>query len=53
MLGFSCEYDSGEIKVDETEIVEANWYKYNDLPYVPPTTSLSGLLINIFVEDHS
>ena len=53
MLGFSCEYDSGEIKVDETEIVEANWYKYNNLPYVPPTTSLSGLLINSFVEDHS
>ena len=53
MLGFSCEYDSGEIKVDETEIVEANWYKYSDLPYVPPTTSLSGLLINSFVEDHS
>ena len=53
MLGFSCEYESGEIKVDETEIVEANWYKYNELPYVPPTTSLSGLLINSFVEDHS
>ncbi len=53
MLGFSCEYDSGEIKVDETGIVEANWDKYNDLPYVPPTTSLSGLLINSFVEDHS
>ena len=53
MLGFSCEYDSGVIKVDKTEIVEANWYKFNDLPYVPPTTSLSGLLINSFVEDHS
>ena len=53
MLGFSCEYDSGVIKVDKTEIVEANWYKYNDLPYVPPITSLSGLLINSFVEDHS
>ena len=53
MLGFSCEYDSGEIIVDGTEIVEANWYKYNDLPYVPPSTSLSGSLINSFVEDHS
>ena len=53
MLGFSCEYESGEIKVDEKEIAEANWYKYDELPYVPPTTSLSGLLINSFVEDHS
>ena len=53
MLGFSCEYESGEIKVDEKEIAEANWYRYDELPYVPPTTSLSGLLINSFVEDHS
>ena len=53
MLGFSCEYHSGEIKVDETEITEANWYRWNNLPYVPPKTSLSGLLINSFVEDHS
>jgi NAD+ diphosphatase len=53
MLGFSCEYHSGDIKVDETEIAEANWYKWNNLPYVPPKTSLSGLLINSFVEDHS
>ncbi len=53
MLGFSCEYESGDIILDEKEIAEANWYKYNNLPYVPPTTSLSGKLINSFVEDHS
>ena len=53
MLGYSCEYESGEIVLDEKEIAEANWYKYNNLPYVPPTTSLSGKLINSFVEDHS
>ena len=53
MLGFSCEYESGEIILDEHEIAEANWYKYDNLPYVPPTSSLSGKLINSFVEDHS
>ena len=53
MLGFSCEYESGEIILDEKEIAEANWYRFNNLPYVPPTTSLSGILINSFVEDHS
>ena len=53
MLGFSCEYDSGDIVLDKNEIAEANWYKYDKLPYVPPTTSLSGQLINSFVEDHS
>ena len=53
MLGYSCEYESGDIVVDEKEIAEANWYKYDDLPYVPPITSLSGQLIQSFVEDHS
>tara|TARA_B100000925_G_scaffold101120_1_gene74176 strand:- start:266 stop:1084 length:819 start_codon:yes stop_codon:yes gene_type:complete len=53
MLGFSCEYESGEIILDEKEIAEANWYRFDNLPYVPPTTSLSGILINSFVEDHS
>ncbi|MAR95313.1 MAG: NAD(+) diphosphatase [Gammaproteobacteria bacterium] len=53
MLGFSCEYESGEIKVDKKEIAEANWYKFNNLPFVPPETSLSGKLISSFVLGHS
>ena len=53
MLGFSCEYKSGELIVDNNEIAEANWYKADNLPYVPPVTSLSGKLINSFVVDHS
>ena len=53
MLGYKCEYDSGELVIDEDEIVEANWYTADNLPYVPPTTSLSGKLISSFVEDRS
>ena len=53
MLGFSCEYKSGELIIDNNEIAEANWYKVDNLPYIPPVTSLSGKLINSFVVDHS
>ena len=53
MLGYICDYKSGEIQIDEKEIVEANWYRYDNLPLVPPTSSLSGQLINYFVEDRS
>ena len=53
MLGFKCEYESGDLVIDEDEIVEANWYTADNLPYVPPTSSLSGKLISLFVEDHS
>ena len=53
MLGYKCIYDGGDLSIDEDEIVEANWYTVDNLPYVPPTTSLSGKLISSFVEDHS
>ena len=53
MLGFKCEYESGDLVIDEDEIVEANWYTADNLPYVPPTSSLSGKLISLFVEGHS
>ena len=53
LFSFREKYDSGEIKIDENEIAEANWYKADNLPYVPPDTSLSGKLISSFVADHS
>ena len=43
----------GMIVIDENEIIEAGWYTVENLPYVPPPSSLSGKLINLFVEDHS
>ena len=30
MLAYYCEYDSGEIKVDEKEIIAADWYGYDN-----------------------
>jgi len=53
MLGYKCEHESGDLLIDNNEIVEANWYSADNLPYVPPKTSLSGRLISSFVEDHS
>ncbi|WP_460241368.1 NAD(+) diphosphatase [Aurantivibrio infirmus] len=50
MLGFHAEYDSGDIKIQEEEIVDARWFHYGDLPQVPPASTLSGMLIQGFVE---
>lgn len=36
MLGFTAEYESGEIKVDGKEIVDAGWYDKDHLPPVLP-----------------
>ncbi|GAB1259615.1 NAD(+) diphosphatase [Aurantivibrio plasticivorans] len=52
MLGYTAEYDSGEIEVDGVEIADARWFKFNELPPVPPTGSIAGRLIQRFVEQH-
>lgn len=52
MLGFMCDYDSGEI-VLEDEIMEADWYAADELPQNIPTgdISIAGRLIEHFVAD--
>lgn len=50
MLGYFADYAGGEILVDQHEIMAAYWYRYDQLPKVPPITTISGRLINAFVQ---
>jgi len=50
MIGFVADHLAGEIRVDGVEIAEANWYHYTSLPNIPNPLSLSGQLIQHFVE---
>ena len=50
MLGFKCEYESGDLVIDEEEIAEANWYNVDQLPLIPPESSLSGQIIRSYIE---
>jgi NAD+ diphosphatase len=45
MIAFFADYADGEISVDPVEIVEANWYEFNNLPRVPGKMSIAGRLI--------
>jgi NAD+ diphosphatase len=51
MLGFRAEWTSGEIKVDPSEIVDANWYSRGELPMIPPGVSIARRLIDAWVAD--
>lgn len=48
MLGFHAEYAGGGIVVDGEEIVEAGWFRIDDLPLVPPRGSISRMLIDSY-----
>ena len=50
MIGFTAEYDSGEITVDGEEIAEAGWYKADSLPRIPGKLSIARQLIDWFIE---
>lgn len=45
MLGYFAEYASGEVRPDQDEIAEADWYHPRELPPVPPPSSIAGQLI--------
>ncbi|HBI9770065.1 TPA: NAD(+) diphosphatase, partial [Escherichia coli] len=42
---FMAEYDSGDIVIDPKELLEANWYRYDDLPLLPPPGTVARRLI--------
>ncbi len=53
MIGFTAEFAEGEIEVDGVEIEEAGWFRTDEIPIIPKNTSISGLLIEHFINKHS
>ena len=51
MVGFLADFDSGEIKVDGKEILEAYWFNPEELPNIPPKLSIAGQLIQHTLEE--
>lgn len=52
MIAFTAEYAGGELIIDKTEIEEAGWYHYDNLPGKPSNSiSIAGQLIDDFVKD--
>lgn len=52
MLGFTAEYESGDIKVDGDEIVKAKWFKKDEIIRYDSDISISDWLIQNFIDTH-
>ncbi|MDX1613524.1 MAG: NAD(+) diphosphatase [Candidatus Promineifilaceae bacterium] len=52
MIAFTCRHLSGEIRIDEAEMAEAAWYRWDDLPRIPPKLSIARQLIDWFLDKH-
>lgn len=46
MVGFLAEWQSGEIKIDPSEITEAGWYHADNLPELPISKSIARQMID-------
>jgi NAD+ diphosphatase len=50
MIGFEATWAAGDIVIDEREIVDAKWFRPDDLPTIPPGMSIARTLIDRWIE---
>lgn len=53
MIGFTAAYAGGEIRVDDREIAEAGWFRWDALPRIPPPISIARRLLDAFVAEQA
>ncbi|MBF0558237.1 MAG: NAD(+) diphosphatase [Nitrospirae bacterium] len=50
MVGFVCDYECGEIAIDESEIADAGWFTADNLPSLPRNGTIARRLIDDYIE---
>ncbi len=50
MVGFSAEYESGELSLQRSELRKGQWFRRNALPHIPGTVSLARQLIDRWLD---
>jgi len=51
MCGFRARWVAGDIEPDPTEIADADWYRRDAMPNIPPGISIARKLINAWLEE--
>lgn len=52
MIGFTAEYESGEITVDGVEIAKAGWFSADTLPELPSKVSIAREIIDWYITNN-
>jgi NAD+ diphosphatase len=50
MIGFTAEYESGEIMPDKNEITDVSWFARDEIPGIPSSISIARRLIDWFID---
>jgi NAD+ diphosphatase len=51
MVGYTADWAGGDIRIDENEIVDAQWFRADALPAIPPRLSIARSLIDAWLAD--
>jgi NAD+ diphosphatase len=51
MVGFTAGYAGGEIRIDESELIDAQWFRAGELPPIPPRLSIARRLIDAWLDE--
>lgn len=51
MIGYTADYESGEIELQEEELNRAGWFGKNNMPAIPDKMSIARMLIDDFLEE--
>jgi NAD+ diphosphatase len=51
MVGFFAEYAGGEFNLNKEEILDAKWFRADDLPMIPPGLSIARKLIDTWIAE--
>jgi len=53
MLGFTAEYESGELNVNLDELEDGGWYHFSQLPKPPVQKSIAWKMLQWFIQQHT
>ncbi len=51
MIGFTADYESGEIKLQDEELSHGGWFAKNTMPPIPDKMSIARMLIDDWIND--
>lgn len=51
MIGFTADYESGELRLQEEELSNAQWFDRHHLPPIPDKMSIARKLIDNYIEE--
>jgi len=50
MIGFTASWEAGDIAIDTNEIADAQWFRRDTMPRIPPRMSISRVLIDSYLD---